>query len=252
MKSHTEYAAQINTAYGILSNATLRADYDSPSSSPSSHGHGHSHFWDDEDDDDDIYFTEGDEEYETYEDFRRQFFTDGPSPFRNFGGGGGGFFFPGGGFTDRGYSRGPTEEEIREMAEERAREMEGARREKAEMRKQYKAQRDKEMTERRATLARKKMEDERKARAKEDRDKNEKKRQLELWKSVKATTAAEKRASCLHTEFWPRQQMKNKFKCMGCSQQRGPAAFKCPYCSTLNCQACLNEFTEKRVKSADS
>lgn len=78
----------------------------------------------------------------------------------------------------------------------------------------------------------------------------EKEDQDQIWAEAGATTAAEKRKSCLHAEFWPRQQMKAKFPCMACGQKRGPEGYKCPYCSTLQCQSCLRAFQAARAASA--
>ncbi len=105
----------------------------------------------------------------------------------------------------------------------------------------------KKETERKTRIERKKQEEALRVENQKKRSQGEKDRQEQVWQNKNAVTAAEKRASCLHSEFWPRQQMKSKFKCTGCMKKRGPTAFKCPYCSTLQCQTCLSGFNVKRA-----
>ncbi|KAF7894770.1 uncharacterized protein EAF01_010220 [Botrytis porri] len=60
-------------------------------------------------------------------------------------------------------------------------------------------------------------------------------------------TDAEKQACCEHCFFWPKEQMKKKFKCLTCGQKRGMTQYKCPYCALVLCQLCLSakRFTKK-------
>ncbi|APA06395.1 predicted protein [Sclerotinia sclerotiorum 1980 UF-70] len=52
-------------------------------------------------------------------------------------------------------------------------------------------------------------------------------------------TDAEKQACCEHCSFWPKEQMKRKFKCLNCGQKRGMTQYKCPYCALTLCQHCF-------------
>ncbi|TGO35659.1 hypothetical protein BHYA_0150g00040 [Botrytis hyacinthi] len=52
-------------------------------------------------------------------------------------------------------------------------------------------------------------------------------------------TDAEKQVCCEHCSFWPKEQMKKKFKCLNCGQKRGMTQYKCPYCALILCQLCL-------------
>jgi len=76
--------------------------------------------------------------------------------------------------------------------------------------------------------------------AKERRAQAEKARQEALWAQSKATTQAEKQGSCLHSAFWAKEKSQKKFKCTSCGQKRGMVGHRCPYCSLLICQVCLN------------
>lgn len=70
--------------------------------------------------------------------------------------------------------------------------------------------------------------------------------QEKRWASLNATTDAEKQQTCLHSEFWPREQQQRKFKCGACGMKGGMVAFKCPHCSLLSCQQCLSKMSPKR------
>jgi hypothetical protein len=76
--------------------------------------------------------------------------------------------------------------------------------------------------------------------AKERREQAEKARQEALWAQSKATTQAEKQGSCLHSAFWAKEKSQKKFKCTSCGQKRGMVGHRCPHCSLLICQVCLN------------
>lgn len=81
---------------------------------------------------------------------------------------------------------------------------------------------------------------------KENAEKAEKSLQEKRWSSLNATTEAEKQRTCLHSGFWPKEQQKRKFKCGSCGKKGGMMAYKCPHCSLLSCQLCLNKFNFKR------
>lgn len=104
----------------------------------------------------------------------------------------------------------------------------------------------KQQAEKAAREEKKKAEEAAKQAAKEKTANNEKERQEQIWEEKNATTAAEKRATCLHVSFWPKHQGKAKYKCMVCNQKRGPAGFKCPHCELLQCQKCLVALNAKR------
>jgi chromosome segregation ATPase len=72
--------------------------------------------------------------------------------------------------------------------------------------------------------------------------------QAELrWEALGAKTTAEKQATCIHPDFWPKEQQKRKFKCGGCNQKRGPTGYKCPLCALLSCQVCLSYLTKRQA-----
>ncbi|QSZ35321.1 hypothetical protein DSL72_008190 [Monilinia vaccinii-corymbosi] len=52
-------------------------------------------------------------------------------------------------------------------------------------------------------------------------------------------TDVEKQAYCEHCSFWPKEQMKRKFRCLNCGRKRGMTRYKCPYCALVICQHCL-------------
>ena len=93
----------------------------------------------------------------------------------------------------------------------------------------------------------KKAEEEKKHLSKEQREKAERILQEKAWASLNATTPAEKQSTCLHSEFWPKEQQRKKFKCGSCGQKRGPTGYKCPHCALLSCQGCLSKLNEKRT-----
>lgn len=93
----------------------------------------------------------------------------------------------------------------------------------------------------------KKAEEEKKHLSKEQREKAERLLQEKTWAELNATTLAKKQSSCLHSEFWAREQQTKKFKCGCCGQKRGPTGYKCPHCSLLSCQGCLATLNKKRT-----
>lgn len=58
----------------------------------------------------------------------------------------------------------------------------------------------------------KKAAEQEKLKAKMVREGEERKKQEQRWAGLNATTDAEKQQTCLHSEFWPRQQQPRKFK----------------------------------------
>jgi hypothetical protein len=58
----------------------------------------------------------------------------------------------------------------------------------------------------------KKATEQEKLKAKKIREDRERKKQEQLWTSLNATTGAAKQRTCLHSEFWPREQQQRKFK----------------------------------------
>jgi len=93
----------------------------------------------------------------------------------------------------------------------------------------------------------KRAEEEKKHVSKEQREKAERVLQEKIWANLNAKTSAEKRSACLHSEFWPKELQKKKFKCGACGQKRGPTGYKCPHCALLSCQGCLSTLNEKRA-----
>ncbi|KAJ8069566.1 hypothetical protein OCU04_000007 [Sclerotinia nivalis] len=53
-------------------------------------------------------------------------------------------------------------------------------------------------------------------------------------------TDAEKQACCEHCSFWPKEQMKRKFKCLSCGRKRSMIQYTCPYCALGLCQHCFD------------
>jgi hypothetical protein len=82
--------------------------------------------------------------------------------------------------------------------------------------------------------------------AAEDRKKNQKEEREKFFKERGATTTAEKQACCLHLDFWPKEQQKQKFKCGDCNKKRSMTGFKCPHCALLVCQLCLQKLNAQR------
>jgi rubrerythrin len=109
-----------------------------------------------------------------------------------------------------------------------------------------KQRKEEEAEERRQARANAKMyEEEEKRQSKEMRAQQEKLLQEERWSDMNATTEAEKRRTCLHSAFWPKEQQKRKLKCQSCGKKGGMIAFKCPHCSLLACQLCLNKLAKR-------
>ncbi len=102
---------------------------------------------------------------------------------------------------------------------------------------------------RQAIAAAKKAEEEEKIKEKEARERKERDLQEIRWSSLNATTVAEKQRTCLHSEFWPKEQQKRKFKCGICGKKAGMMAYKCPHCSTRSCQQCRSKLGPKRTTS---
>ncbi|KAG4438366.1 hypothetical protein IFR05_006128 [Cadophora sp. M221] len=234
----TEKMQRINAAYDILSDTNLRAEYDSGPSTPESGSAS--------------YFNNSANAYGypyDFEDaFSHEFFWsryDGQqyghshSQNRGYGHHASYTFFQGGGYAGNQYHYAA---EMDRMAADE------------ELRKQRRAEHEakwaKGQAEKTAREAKKKQEEATQQARKETLEKDEKEIQEQIWKSAGAVTTAEKRASCLHSHFWPRHQGKSKYKCMGCNQKRGPTGFKCPHCELVHCQSCLNDFNAQRSSSS--
>ncbi|KAH9211399.1 DnaJ domain-containing protein [Leptodontidium sp. 2 PMI_412] len=206
----TEKMQRINAAHEILSDTSLRAEYDSGPSTPES---GSSSY------------------FNTDENGYRWGFED---PFANE------FPWSRSDGQQYGYNHSQNPEMDRMAAEEELRKQRRA---------EWEAKWAKEQAEKAAREEKKKKEEATQQAMKETLAKDEKDVQEQIWKSNGAVTAAEKRASCLHSHFWPRHQGKSKYKCMGCNQKRGPTGFRCPHCEVIHCQSCLNAFNAKRSAS---
>ncbi|KAH7342508.1 DnaJ domain-containing protein [Rhexocercosporidium sp. MPI-PUGE-AT-0058] len=208
----TEKMQRINAAHEILSDTNLRAQYDSCPSTPES---GSSSYY--------SYPYAGNAyRYDFEDEFMQQFFSQSD-----------GYHY------DHTHSQNP---DMDRMAAEDAIRMQHRAEQQAKYAREQAEKWSKEQDEKAARAKQKKQDEALSQALKEARARDEKERQQQFWNSIGAVTAAEKRASCLHSNFWPRHQGKSKYKCMGCFQKRGPTGFKCPHCELLQCQSCLNAF----------
>jgi hypothetical protein len=157
-------------------------------------------------------------------------------PFGRFSFGGFSFSF------GSGYSTQDDEEFERRYAESRARQEE----ENARIREEMRVRREVEEEKAKARAAARKAEELLQQQLREKKEKEERAVQDKLWGSLGVTSVADKQASCLHTAFWPKEQQKKKFRCTLCNQKRGITGYRCPHCSLLACQVCLNGFNKKR------
>lgn len=71
------------------------------------------------------------------------------------------------------------------------------------------------------------------------------KRQEKFWADQDITTAAAKKETCEHVEFWPAETLRKKFKCEQCGVKRGMKAFVCPLCHFHACQICRPKLATK-------
>jgi len=97
-----------------------------------------------------------------------------------------------------------------------------------------------------AREAEKMAEEKKRAMEKERREKEERVRNEAIWASAQATTQDEKQALCFHSENWAKEKFQKKVKCEACGQKRGMVGHRCPHCSLLACQVCVNKFNEIR------
>jgi hypothetical protein len=155
------------------------------------------------------------------------------------------FGFPGGGFTFGfdGFDGGPREpdidyEEMRKMRREQEEAEEAWRKQFVE---EVQRRKDKEQARAEARAMAKEAEEKARALEKERREKEERDKQEKIWVDENATTQKEKQDSCLHSEFWAKEKHQKKIKCTSCGQKRGMVGHRCPHCSLLVCQVCLNE-----------
>jgi curved DNA-binding protein CbpA len=223
---------QIQLAHETLSNPTQRARYDARSKrSTGSDPMSHTNFYDWDEDDS---FEEDD--YAIFEDILRSR-SSRSGPFSGFSFGGFTFSF-GSGFST------PDDEEFeRRYAESRARQEE----ENARIREEMRVRREAEEERAKARAAARKAEELLQQQLREKKEKEERVVQEKLWEGLGVTSVADKQASCLHTSFWPKEQQKKKFRCTSCNQKRGMTGYRCPHCSILACQVCLNGFNKKRA-----
>lgn len=226
---------QINAAHEILSDARLRADYDSAPSTPDSGPSTHFYNFDEAD---------GFGAFGFAEDYvNGSFYTESnPHGRRNRSPRSGGFYSF---YASSGHFAYQAEME-RQAAEEKLRNQQRAEqraRERADQQERY----EKAMAAKAALAEKKRQEELAEQRARDKAFQDELHQMEEIWKSNDATTPAEKRKWCLHSFFWPRQLGKSKYKCMRCEKKRGPSGFKCPHCGLLQCQACLDKFTTERA-----
>jgi hypothetical protein len=101
--------------------------------------------------------------------------------------------------------------------------------------------REAEEVQEKARTAAKAAEEKARALAKEQLEKAEKVKQEALWAREKATTQADKQDTCLHSASWAKEKHAKKIKCTSCGQKRGMVVHRCPHCSLVVCQVCLNE-----------
>lgn len=112
-----------------------------------------------------------------------------------------------------------------------------------------KAQRDAAEEARREAKAKEKKEKEDAAAAlKEETEREESAKMEKIFAENGCATDKQKQAVCEHCSFWPKEQMKKKFKCDICEKKRGVTQFKCSYCGLVICQNCL--VTKRFTKAA--
>ncbi|KAI9644054.1 U2-type spliceosomal complex subunit cwc23 [Ciborinia camelliae] len=217
---------KVQAAYEILSDEHQRREYDQPvQSSPFSGASSRGH-------------RQGFNEHEDGDEFRGIFFDlffgnlfaqgfSRPDPFQ--------------------YARSQAEMERRERERQerdaRKREEENAREEREKAAQLEKAQRESD------AKAKKAMEDAAAAAAAARKEQTEMQSRLKMENIFAANgcvTDVEKQACCEHCYFWPKKQMKRKFKCLNCGQKRGMTQYKCPYCALVLCQYCIStkQFTK--------
>jgi flagellar biosynthesis GTPase FlhF len=189
----------------------------------------HASFYDSDDDE-----SLGQDDYSIFEEILRSR-SSRRGPFGEFSFGGFTFSF------GSGFSTSDNEEFERRYAESRARQEE----ENARIREEMRVRREAEEERAKARAAARKAEELLQRQLKEKKEKEERAVQKKLWEDLGVTSVTDKQASCLHTAFWPKEQQKKKFRCTSCSQKRGMTGYRCPHCSLLACQVCLNGFNKK-------
>ncbi|TVY38855.1 Chaperone protein DnaJ [Lachnellula occidentalis] len=229
---------QIQEAYETLSDPAKRSRHDTHSRRPQ--GNPYSSYpspYDSDDDDCYGYYEEEEDIFgEVMEEFMRERFDRSRPGFSSHG--------PPPGYRERD-TMSPEEYEImkqeRKLAEAREAEYRAFRTQ------EYMDRVDAARAKTEAKVQAKKVEEEKKHMSQEQREKAERVLQEKAWASLNATTPAEKQSSCLHSDFWPKEQQKKKFKCGACGQKRGPTGYKCPHCALLSCQGCLSTLKEKHT-----
>ncbi len=156
-------------------------------------------------------------------------------------------FYAGGGifFDGRNFYYGPpprmTPEEIRKEREEQEK-SEAAWRKR--MIDEVRRRREEEEARENAKAVAKAAEEAQKAASKASKEQFERTRIEKVWAENNATTEGEKQDLCLHSAFWGKEKHPKKIKCTTCGQKRGMVGHRCPHCSLLICQVCLNKLRE--------
>jgi len=237
------FYSQIQEANETLADPAKRSLYNSFLENPTRRS-GRSPFYDDDDDDLDdmgVFFgfrRTGAGHY----NFGGIHIFYGVNPFGGFSGG------FGGGFGSRGSSRSMSpEEEVQEQAQRKEREK--SHQERMARDAERRARDIAKKAEKEEQFRAKKAEEELKKQALEKRRKDEATAQKKIWSELKAETAVEQRASCLHSEFWPKTTHRKKVKCESkfCGK-RGITSYECPHCALKVCQHCLTKFSKDSLQ----
>ncbi|KAE8443161.1 hypothetical protein EG329_002330 [Mollisiaceae sp. DMI_Dod_QoI] len=146
------------------------------------------------------------------------------------------------------FTRRPQTEQEREAASKKAREEEAAREKQHQQ--EYQERWNTEHARREASEAVKRKTQEEDQERKESKWRDERVLQEKVWEAQGENTREQKQKSCLHTDFWPKEQLKKKVKCDACTKKRVLTGFKCPHCDLLVCQVCLDKLNKKRAKEA--
>jgi curved DNA-binding protein CbpA len=220
-------------AHETLSDERSRAIYDARSSRSTDHpSNGRSPFGSDSEDDN-TYYSDG--EGDTY--FQDFMYARARYSRYTRGFGGGAFFFDGFGIFFGTPPQMSPEEVRKEREQQEADETAWRKRRVDEVRQRKEA----EEAPAKARAAAKAAEEKARASAMEQLEKAERAKQEALWAQAQATTQADKQDTCLHSASWVKEKHVKKIKCTSCGQKRGLVSHRCPHCSLVVCQVCLNE-----------